>query len=322
MASGGRHTGSCAHATGHHCACSGCGGSLHGWQGWVEMVTDDTTREARADAFRKDAEKQEAKRKPARRTRPIPKSFKALVTDLTRLDLTRWLAKQRSRATAGIPLAPSDESAASGQDGEAPPDGDRSVTATPQPGGGDDARTGSRVGSRPDATEQIEVLARCMAEATWDEIAADTRDAFTVRRQLADHFWCDLFVASARAVENFQQGVQEIPDSAKELIEHSVRGSSRQSTRSAVSDRIIGFAVERAWTALRTAMFGATPLLAVLTSGELLRGLRILAIFICPAPENHLEVRIHAVKPLADDARGYLTEETKTRLAGSFADLG
>jgi hypothetical protein len=165
-----------------------------------------------------------------------------------------------------------------------------------------------------------------MAEATWDDIAAEiaarTSNAAAIRRQLADHFWCDLFVGFARAVEDFQQEVQGIPDSAKELIKQSVRGSSKQSARSAVSDRIIDFAVDRAWTALRTATFGAVPLLAVLTGDELLRSLRILAVFICPAPEEHTEVRIHAVRPLAGDARQYLTEETKARLAGSFADLG
>ena len=62
----------------------------------------------------------------------------------------------------------------------------------------------------------------------------------------------------------------EIPDSAKDLIKRSVRGSSRRSARSAVSDHIVDFAIERAWTALRTTTFSAVPLLAVLTGDELL----------------------------------------------------
>lgn len=334
MVSGGNHNGSCAHATGHHCACSGCGGSLHGWDGWLTLVTAEPARETRAEAFEEEARRREGKRKPAELTPLTRMSLKALVTDLTRLDLARWLSKQRRGMTAGAPLAPSNgptgpggsQEASPDDSQDAPPGSDRTVTTTPQTEDGGDAGIKSGAGSKPDATQQIEVLAQCMAKATWSdiaaEIAASTPNAATVRSQLANHFWCDLFVGFARAVENFQQGVQEIPDSAKELIKQSVRGSSKQSARSAVSDRIINFAVDRAWTAFRTATFGASPLLALLTGDELLRSLRILAVFICPAPERHTEVRIHALKPLAGDARQYLAEETKTRLAGSFADLG
>ena len=290
----------------------------------MELVTDETAREARADAALKKARKREAQRKPAGRSRPVPKKFQALVTDIARLDLARWLWRQRRGATDGAPPPPSDESTAAGNDrGASPDDGGRVMR---QSAGGDDPSTGSSTGSRLDATEQVELLAQRMAEATWAditaEIAASTGDATTVRRQFANHFWCDLFVAFARVAEDLHEGVQEIPDSAKDLIKRSVHGSSRQSARSALSDHIVDFAVERAWTALRTTTFGAVPLLAVLTGDELLRSLRILAVFICPAPEEHAEVRIYAVKPLTGDARDYLTEETKTQLTESFPDFG
>ena len=36
----GNHNKNCAHAEGHRCRCTGCGGSLHGWEGWVAIACD------------------------------------------------------------------------------------------------------------------------------------------------------------------------------------------------------------------------------------------------------------------------------------------
>jgi hypothetical protein len=41
-------------------------------------------------------------------------------------------------------------------------------------------------------------------------------------------------------------------------------------------------------------------------------------VFICPAPEDHKEVREHALEPLRDDARAIITAQTKARLARLF----
>jgi hypothetical protein len=43
-------------------------------------------------------------------------------------------------------------------------------------------------------------------------------------------------------------------------------------------------------------------------------------VFICPAPEDHPEIREHAMKPLGDDARQILTDETRHRLALLFTE--
>lgn len=37
----GNHNENCAKAVGHACACSGCGGSLHGWEGWLGLAKGD-----------------------------------------------------------------------------------------------------------------------------------------------------------------------------------------------------------------------------------------------------------------------------------------
>jgi hypothetical protein len=62
------------------------------------------------------------------------------------------------------------------------------------------------------------------------------------------------------------------------------------------------------------------PLLSIITSEDAARSLRILAVFVCPAPERHREVREHALKPLGDDVKKILTEQAKARLATLFKD--
>jgi hypothetical protein len=72
------------------------------------------------------------------------------------------------------------------------------------------------------------------------------------------------------------------------------------------------------WVAV---VFGAgVPLLDILSNDDALRALRILAVFICPAPEQHEAVRQHALKPLRDDTTKILTDRTKARLNLLFAE--
>jgi len=85
-----------------------------------------------------------------------------------------------------------------------------------------------------------------------------------------------------------------------------------------VTSAVVDIVVDRVWSAFKGTMFGNVPLLSVITHEETLRSLRILAVFICPAPEDHKEVREHALEPLYDDARAIITAQTKARLARLF----
>ncbi|OHV31688.1 hypothetical protein CC117_25490 [Parafrankia colletiae] len=98
--------------------------------------------------------------------------------------------------------------------------------------------------------------------------------------------------------------------------------SSMQETRTQVNEKVIELMAGRVWSALFTAVKQAMPPLNVLDNDALLRTLRILAVFICPAPQKHKEVHIHALRPLGEDVRGYLTEQTKEHLKEAFADWG
>jgi len=101
-------------------------------------------------------------------------------------------------------------------------------------------------------------------------------------------------------------------------VKWAILGSSMQEERSAVTRKVVDVAVDRVWQAFKTAAFAGNPLLSILDSEEVLRSLRILAVFTCPAPENHKEVYEYALKPLGDDAMKILTEQTKKQLAKVF----
>ncbi len=136
--------------------------------------------------------------------------------------------------------------------------------------------------------------------------------------QLADHGWCDLFIGFVLVLEKFGKVLDTVPDKAKRLIVETIRGSSKQEKRTQLTEEVVGMIVDKAWNAFKTAAFAHSPLLGLLASDELLRNLRMLAVFICPAPEKHEEVRKHAVDPLVKDTCGYVSAEAKEWLGKQF----
>ncbi|MGH7927374.1 MAG: hypothetical protein ACREQV_06240 [Candidatus Binatia bacterium] len=167
------------------------------------------------------------------------------------------------------------------------------------------------------------IFAEAMTQSVWKEIAAelgDTKKAREIKRQLAYHGWCDLFIGLVKVVKKYQDCVNRIPEDAKEVVKRAILGSSMQAERSAVTRKVVDVVVDRVWQAFKTATFAHYPLLSILDSEEVLRSLRILAVFTCPAPENHKEVYEYAFKPLGDDATKILTERTKKQLAKVFEE--
>ncbi|MGH8904533.1 MAG: hypothetical protein ACRDYA_23335 [Egibacteraceae bacterium] len=164
-------------------------------------------------------------------------------------------------------------------------------------------------------------FAKAMTQSIWTEIAAelgDTNRARDIKLQLAHHGWCDLFIGLVQVVKIYQDDLNRIPESAKERVKQAILDSSMQHNRSYVTSAVVDVVVDRVWQAFKEVMFAHLPLLSVLDGKDVLRSLRILAVFTCPAPENHKEVREHALKPLGDDAKKILTEQTKKRLAKLF----
>ncbi|MCK9902147.1 hypothetical protein MXD63_18965 [Frankia sp. Cpl3] len=183
--------------------------------------------------------------------------------------------------------------------------------------------------SGPDA-DQIEAVASLITRNLWPELrgAIDETSAESgiqpaaVRRELASHAWCDLIVGIIKLLEETNGLLGDIEKIGRDRIVHAMTDSSMQETRTQVNEKVIELMAGRVWSALFTAVKQAMPPLNVLDNDALLRTLRILAVFICPAPQKHKEVHIHALRPLGEDVRGYLTEQTKEHLKEAFADWG
>jgi hypothetical protein len=125
------------------------------------------------------------------------------------------------------------------------------------------------------------------------------------RIALADHFWCDLFAAIARAIADLNADLDKIPQEATKLIIASRADRNnlvkpkradkpRSKSRKDLEDKIIELAVKSvfkaAWKPVQ-AVYGAKL-------GLLARHARILAILICPAPEHHRAVMEDCMKPM------------------------
>lgn len=347
----GNHYDNCAHAEGHKCRCTWCGGSLHGWQGWVALASDP------------DGALQSRRHKVDTQLRSITtrhgsgrtKKNKAASTDAARLDIADWLAREEgialsSRQGAGTPHEPASSpppapsTATTGaetpdepDDGESAPtggaprisDAQRWLTGTnvepedygpPDWPGAPGQPTAASV--HPSPIDQVEMFAEAMTASVWKEIATelggDTKAGKEIKRELAHHGWCDLFVGLARAIDEYGKALDHIPEWIKRRIKEAIRDSSMRDKRPHVTSAVIDIVVDRVWSAFKGTMFGNIPLLSVITHEETLRSLRILAVFICPAPEDHKEVREHALEPLRDDARMIITAQTKARLARLF----
>lgn len=286
----GSHNGSCARAVKHACQCTGCGGSQHGWQGWLAVAGAPPAD--REDQRRRYEERLARDRGP--HGGGVNQKVRATVTDLARLDIADWLATGIRDETPGH---------------------DRTAQAR---------RPDHATNIRISPFCQVDAFAEAMTKDAWQEIGAeldrDVSRSREIKRELANHVWCDLFVGLVRAIEISQGVLNRLPDAATDIVKQVILGSTLQGGRAHVTEAVVDIVVSRVWRAFRTATFNAVPLLNIVGSEEALRALRILAVFICPAPGRHLEVREYALKPLGSDIHDILTEQTKARLAELFAD--
>ncbi|MFI9508632.1 hypothetical protein [Nocardia sp. NPDC052566] len=142
--------------------------------------------------------------------------------------------------------------------------------------------------THPDDLESVRTLAEALAGEVADELSEGLEPgARLARRQLlADHFWCSLLAAFAQVMAT----VDEVPKAvSKLLLQH------KQSTPwAAVPDAVITAAVHLAWKAIKSlpVFEGYDHALFIV---------RVLAVAICPAPENHREVFEYCVKPFLND---------------------
>lgn len=318
-----KHPENCEKATRHACKCGNCGGSQHGWSNWVEIAREpEPVRSERSTSIvRVLTEWWSAKRGAKSKVKIHPKEA---AMDLVRIDCADWLARSAARSVPDSAPVPRRELRTETEEtlGSRSGAGEEHGTQTPVGESGGSAHEVEADSDRPDAVEQVAAFARAMTRDIWQDVLAELdgspEEIKAIRLQLASHGWCDLFIGFVQALEMFGKVVEKIPDKAKDIIAEAICGSSMQKTRSELTKRVVGMVVDKAWTAFKAAAITHSPLFGLLSSDDLLRNLRFIAIFICPAPARHEEVKEHAVDPLLRDAHDYISGETKQWLATQF----
>lgn len=165
--------------------------------------------------------------------------------------------------------------------------------------------------ARPRAIDQVTTVAAEAMTRTWPVIveAIGADEPVLIRRQLARHAWCDLLVGLAGALG---RGTR-VKDTARAALLRSSWSDERERIGPGLAD-VVATSV---WAAVYTTALGRFAPLGPLTTDETVRTLRILALFRCPDPAKHREVRSGALRPLC----GIVADGTRGRLAGLFADL-
>ncbi|MFI7463155.1 hypothetical protein [Nonomuraea sp. NPDC049646] len=158
----------------------------------------------------------------------------------------------------------------------------------------------------PDTIDRIQEIGDILAGPVIHELdkrfgGSKPREA---RRKLTDHFWCDLLVTVAEAIEKFSKAMDRIPEYVTTVILQSRKAQGH----SVLHDALVRHAVRTAWEPIKSVIH---------TTGieELQRSCRILAVLICPAPEDHKAVQDGALLPLAKEG---LLETSRERLEQVF----
>jgi len=144
-----------------------------------------------------------------------------------------------------------------------------------------------------------------------DALGSDGMDR--LRRSLFDHFWCDLIAVCACAIGRYMWWHKSACEAAIHAILRS-RRRDRRDQRSPIEEAVIKLAVQTAWKAIPATM----PGMSLEHVDDTLWAMRILAILLCPAPEQHEEVAKCCLDPITAHARSAMkaaiASDTKERL--------
>ncbi|MEV0608346.1 hypothetical protein AB0I61_18450 [Polymorphospora rubra] len=284
---GNTHRANCADAKRPGCRCSGCGGSLHGWQGWTSLAGDPPR--IRDERRRQLEGTLETDRRSGNLS--LNTNNRRIYLNLARLDVADHL-------WATDPRPKPDDRPASDVD-----------TTDPTSESFDLGR--------------LNVLAVSLMEETWPDISTDIDNlvrsdpaAREIKKRLANHAWCGLLVALIQLLERVNDAVDVLTGTARQFIKDNLSRHFTTGFPRAVTDAVIDIVVDRTWSALERVLEAHFPLLGA----DTLRALRMLAVFTCPSVERHPEVYRHAVEPLMDDAHKVVSEEVRTQVIVLFTE--
>ncbi len=277
---GNTHRANCANAQQPGCVCSGCGGSLHGHQGWRSLATEpprvrDELRRNLLDRLQDDP--------PSRNLRTNADNRLACL-NLARLDIADYLW----RDAGGHAELPVEIEVMSGNSTEF-----AYVT-----------RLAETLMERtwPEMSEAI------------DNAIQDKAAATAVKKRMANHVWCSLLITLVRVIESINETLTLVSDKTKELLKIAVGKLFESGFTKAVADTVVKIVVDKVWAALTQLVEAHFPILGA----KSLRALRILAVFACPSVEQHPEVYQHAMQPLMNEGHELVTERIKTWVTTLF----
>lgn len=173
--------------------------------------------------------------------------------------------------------------------------------------------------------DYVERLADALGKPVFDgmvrELDANGVNDDTVREfrksMAATHYWCSLFLALAQAMGTYGKAWDRIADMTKQVLAESV-AKLHDGKLDKLRQQVVGILADKACGALRSFVEGQNPALALMGSEDLLRALRILAVFCCPNAAEHPDIDRFCVKPLMADARSILQDKTRDRLQRAF----
>lgn len=280
------HRTNCANARNPGCKCSGCGGSLHGWQGWLS-IADESVQERQ---FRRRRLQDSVKPRDDSGNPAFTAGNRQAYLNLVRLDLADHLSLDS-------PAIEADEIRSRLRE----VDGLASVNSD---------------------LDRLHVIAVVVMAGAWKDISEDVarqikndKMVHAVRKRLANHVWCDLLVGLIILIEHAENAAEILSSGAKKLITERLVERFDSGISQEVTNAVIGLVVERVWSALRILLVANFPL----ADTDVLPAVRMLAVFSCPSVDHHPEVYEHAVKPLTGDARKIVADETKEHMSVLFA---
>ena len=280
------HRTNCANARNPGCRCSGCGGSLHGWQGWLS-VTDESAQKRHSRRYRlqKSVRFRDDSGNPA-----FTAGNRQAYLNLVRLDLADHLSLGSPAINAG------------------------EIRSR--------LRDAPGLASVDSDLDRLHVIGVVVMEDAWNDISDDIarqlkndKTVYAVRKRLANHVWCDLLVGLIRLIERAKNADDILSSEAAKFIRERLTERFDSGISQEVTNAVIELVVKRVWAALKMLFAAHFPLVGA----EILPTVRILAVFSCPSVDHHPEVYEHAVKPLANNARKIVADETKEQMSIVFA---
>ncbi|MFD6563867.1 hypothetical protein [Micromonospora profundi] len=278
------HRANCANAHNPGCKCSGCGGSLHGWDGWATLAVErPAVRNERRRTLNGDIQKGRAGE-----LRSNAKN-RQISLDLARLGITEhlWATDPRPR-TDGRLLR--------------------------------DFEVGDQEAVEFD-NGRMNILADAIMVNPWGEISRDIDNlvqneptAREIKKGLASHGWCSLLVALIQLIERINMVIGLFTDAAKQAVKKALSNHFTSRISELVKDAVVDIVVDKVWAALTRLLEAHFPLLGA----DTVRVLRMLAVFACPSVERHRDVYQHAVVPLMGDAQGFVAEDVKAQVVTLF----